>query len=392
MKKFMIIVGILTLCFCILLIIVPLYFILGSTMEAFGNDADALKYYIKSQPFVTAEKIMDLAETSDTCLTNPEDTVYSLSGSEYHLYQNGVLTVRGINNWNQNGIGDHGHSKNERFLEFVVMTGVTKLSVPEVEYQNAHALALDSFGNVYGWGVNQNGEALPGSEEREVMRPVLLLEGAKDIFAAVDCSYALMQDGRILAWGEGYDGFEETGWEIEIKQISGNSKSLLILDTQGNLYGTGSNGHGFLGLEGVNDAPEPTLVMTGIEKVFTWDAYGDDDGLVYALTAKGEVYRWGYDGETIVRPQMVMDGVKEFNSAYGLCAALMENGDLFAWGYNRLRMIPADRDIVNETVKIAENVTAFEVYYLSITYKNESGVVMLGKTFEERVEIVGDMT
>ena len=80
-----------------------------------------------------------------------------------------------------------------------------------------HALAMDKAGNVYAWGVANNGELGDGANRpagndsslpRAVVSPqgATALTGAVSIAASYTGSSALMADGKLLMWGSNFRG------------------------------------------------------------------------------------------------------------------------------------------------------------------------------------------
>ena len=68
-----------------------------------------------------------------------------------------------------------------------------------------HALAVKRDGTVWGWGSNGSGQLGLGRTVRTpTPRPVQIpgVTGARAVAARNDASYAVLNDGRVLAWGD----------------------------------------------------------------------------------------------------------------------------------------------------------------------------------------------
>ena len=123
-------------------------------------------------------------------LTNMSHTVV--------LKANGTVWSYGINSSYQLGNGNTVSS--DRPVQVKFPAGVI---IKQIAVGNTHNLALDTNGNVWGWGANSN-NALAGYTRST---PVQLgLSGIKKIAASNNQSMALTNDGYVYVWGLNTNG------------------------------------------------------------------------------------------------------------------------------------------------------------------------------------------
>lgn len=150
--------------------------------------------------------------------------------------------------------------------EFVPMTGIVKISVGF-----NYALALKADGTVYSWGVNTSGQLGNGmiSDKTQqypeyVMDGMAPLSGVVDISAGGSHSLALLEDGRVMAWGS--NGTAQLGkgdysdnaaqpvfvqWALGdlsgIVQVAAGGSFSVALAYDGTVYAWGDNRRGQMG-------------------------------------------------------------------------------------------------------------------------------------------------
>jgi alpha-tubulin suppressor-like RCC1 family protein len=204
-------------------------------------------------------------------------------------------------------------------------------ATPRVKHAAAHthALILLEDGRVLGWGVNnsgQLGEAIgaPTRNNVYVTQPIdiPLPRPALQVAVGAQVSYALMDDGTVMAWGRGFSG-----------QL-GNGREGLRARTKADQIGS--------------DRP---VRVTGIDSARQIVAY---DKTALALLKDGRVVVWGMpegllpadaksgltaamDGNMVAAEPVVVPGLSNITrislGTHGL--ALRSDGRLMAWGSNQ---------------------------------------------------------
>lgn len=219
--------------------------------------------------------------------------------------------------------------------------------------------AIDEYGISWGWGWNFQGAAGVGSKNGFVAEPARIAINVKftQISASGNLAVALDTDGRIWIWGSykrcGYDNkcseyiaggleLEET-FEKKCVKVSVGDKHVLALDSDGHVWGWGSNQEGQLvEKEAGGEDWSPRNLFAGTEYadlVFT-DIYAGATSSM-AVDSNGNTWQWGTgEAETPKSvdsgndPGMPNTGLNFVQTAVGrdhvLC--LDESGVIWSWG------------------------------------------------------------
>jgi len=131
----------------------------------------------------------------------------------YHtviLLEDGTLRAAGWNSYGSVGDGTEinppAHVPVLTALPDTQLTGVTKAAAGFL-----HTLALTEAGHVYAWGYNNDGQLGVGDKLKRTLAtqvtdpddPTGFLTGIVDVAAGFYSSYAVKEDGTVLAWGRG---------------------------------------------------------------------------------------------------------------------------------------------------------------------------------------------
>ena len=171
-------------------------------------------------------------------------------------------------------------------------------------------MALDSNGDVYSWGNNNNGQFANGNTSRQRTPKKANISDVKDIVAVNNNTVFLKTDGTVWAAGRGYfgelgngqsgsefnkttpvqvKGVDGTGYLTNIAQISGGEYGVLALASDGSVYSWGHRdyGHGD-GTTGVKNTP----VKVDLSDVVYINRNTSFD---FAIDKNGVMYGWGYN-------------------------------------------------------------------------------------------------
>ena len=228
-----------------------------------------------------------------------------------------------------------------------------------------HTLAINSRGELYAWGANDNGQlgigtVIPRGESELTPQRVGSDSDWKAISGGKDHSLALKSDGTLYAWGKndrGQLGIGGTGSETTPRQVgnAGDWKTIaaggnhsLALKIDGTLYSWGSNGFGQLG-NGENGAnltdtskDKTAPIQIGIDR--DWQTISAGEYSSAALRDTGELYTWGQNGAGQLglgdttdrnRPTRVSTGWKTISAGDAHLLAIKTGNTLYAWGHNR---------------------------------------------------------
>ena len=262
--------------------------------------------------------------------------------------------------WGYNGRGQLGSNSVSQQNTPVAIAGVLK-TFCKIAMGNAHTIAIDKNGRLWGWGYNRYGQL--GNNGTGSQRTPVSILGAVKTFCHInngyDVSYALDKNGRAWAWGNNSGGVLGDGSLIDrftpvsvagtIKtfcQISGGIAHAIAVDKNGRSWGWGQNDIGPLGIGSFPFKCTPAAIAGSI-KTFC-EIYSDSH--VAAIDKNGRIWGWGInaqygtlgDGTTVIMrktPVSLAGAVKTFckiiTSAGGVhTLAIYKNGRAWGWGWN----------------------------------------------------------
>ena len=155
-------------------------------------------------------------------------------------------------------------------LAFRIEGGVRPGKMIQVEKTGGYSgMGLDDNGVVWAWGYNGHGQWGSGHTENREHGQKVNFPGGTVIT-------------RIAA-GKGYQNDQ--------------SNQMLALDSAGNCWTWGYNGHGQCGRNGTSSNAStytPQIVLTGVEKIYACN--GEGAGHSGAIKTNGDAYLWGYNG------------------------------------------------------------------------------------------------
>ncbi|KAG1151814.1 hypothetical protein G6F37_004439 [Rhizopus arrhizus] len=221
-------------------------------------------------------------------------------------------------------------------------------------------------GKVFVCGSNDAGQ-LGIEDVEEKTSPVLLESLRSKDFVDIACggmhSVALDSEGNLYSWGcndeqaLGRAGTETVPLKIDCKgtkfvKVACGDNATLALSEQGNVYswGTYRGDNGSFGFaEGIQHQKEPLLYPFLKDKIVIDIASGANHSL--ALCSNGRVYAWGYNGQgqlgryTVPRrpkaslscDSVGLKNVKMIGAGSYHSLAVTHDNELYAWGLNNYR-------------------------------------------------------
>jgi alpha-tubulin suppressor-like RCC1 family protein len=212
------------------------------------------------------------------------------------LDTNGEVWCWGYNEQGQLGIGDYSNRLTPQHLP---------LDFPAVAIGcgGCHSLVLDKNGDVWGFGFNGNGELGSGDSQNRLIPGKIEIGCGK--VTSISCGYnhsiVLNQKGECWIWGfnaYGQLGLGDTNrrvrpeklkFDFSVSQLGGGGLYSMFVDTHGNLYSCGHNGNGELGLGNTKNFFSPQRI----------DAIRDVASLAccynhtLVVDTHGDIYVWG---------------------------------------------------------------------------------------------------
>ncbi|MFJ9113622.1 RCC1 domain-containing protein [Streptomyces sp. NPDC102283] len=241
------------------------------------------------------------------------------SGSAFVL----ARTCSTVKAWGDNVTGQLGNGGTEDQLVPGSVPGLA--NIKDIAAGGSHALALDSSGQVYSWGDNAYGQL--GNNRTGDMRTapdrVQGMPKVKQIAAGFDFSLALLENGKVYAWGRGVHGQigigsratssvprQVTGLE-NIVAISAGGHHALALTADGTVKSWGYNLYGQLGNSSTKSSTVPVDVdwLEGVQTIVAGTHHH------YAVTANGNVWGWGsnQDGQLLEGDETFGDNASRTN-------------------------------------------------------------------------------
>ena len=239
-------------------------------------------------------------------------------------------------------------------------------TVAEVGTSNSTQYALLSNGSLYAWGLGNQGQLGDGSLANSFTKPVLVRfpRGVKIASIPTDAmpfNAALAVDTKGNVWGWGQNGEGELCLQntkmyttpvklplSDVTLVAGASNHVLY-DAGGVVYSCGGNGAGDLG-DGSNRSTARPMKVVGLDGSLVTELVASfaNSG---ALLSNGEYFDWGYDGNgqlgdgqfrrsSDVPVRVNLPGpvtqVSQGGSIWenGQTVVMLSNGSLWAWGSN----------------------------------------------------------
>ena len=224
------------------------------------------------------------------------------------LKGNGTVYTWGYNGSGQLGLGDTNNRTEP--------TQTNMKAVIDIAAGTDHTLVLKADGTVWATGLNNYGQLGNGTTENtNTFQQVKLnengdyLENIVSIAAGYTASYAVTAEGEVYGWGRNDDGELGIGsksseinelYPVKMKkvskiiQIAAGANHAIMLDADGNVWSTGYNSSGQLGIGNTDIQVQPKQMtsVSGVKEI----AAGTNHSIM--LAENGYVYSVGNDSNS----------------------------------------------------------------------------------------------
>jgi alpha-tubulin suppressor-like RCC1 family protein len=313
----------------------------------------------------------------------------------YALTSNGAVWAWGVASYGELGNGRHpAFSTRAVKVDFPAGVRITSLANP-MPFDGA--LAIDSHGHVWGWGLNANGDlclsGLIQSRPSELsLSDVTLATGAR--------THSLFDSmGKVYACGAGAYGVLGTGTTtssstpvpvvglpstVRVRALTSSWEGSGALLSNGDYYNWGYNAAGQLGNGTTTDSDVPVKVElpAAVRQVFQGGS-GAKNGQTVAILANGAVWAWGdndrgqlgvgtkVSSEVPLRVEVPKGVVFVKVSSGGYASyAIDRSGRLWAWGDNDKGQLGTGSRITMATKPVSVGIRLTQV---SSTAQNVAG-------------------
>lgn len=170
---------------------------------------------------------------------------------------------------------------NDRDIEYTPQE-VNLKNINQIAVENYRFMAINDCGDIYSWGLNDNGE-LGLDHEKNMFTPQKInLEGAKKIQCYGMYNTCVTKNGKTFGWGVCSNDYSPSPWDLEIE----NTKKIICRESH-----------------------------------------------FIALNNSGEVYTWGINkcGNTIYPTKINLPSIKQIASTDNRCMVLAHSGEVYIW-------------------------------------------------------------
>jgi alpha-tubulin suppressor-like RCC1 family protein len=301
------------------------------------------------------------------------------AGSEGNLHSLALRSDRALFAWGSNANGQLGTGDNSPSAVPVPVAGLGVGSdVVEISAGTGLSLARKADGSVLAWGDNSSGQlgdgTLFGRTSPELVAGLSGGSGIRAVASGIPAnhSFALRDDGTLLAWGNNSSGQLGIGTTtiqrtpVKVAGLAGviaaaaGANHSIALSADGSVWAWGDNSSGQLGIGSIVGQLSPVQVRTSATAVLPAAisiAAGGNSS--YAVTADGAVWAWGTNSSAQlgiasttnrvfpvqvhgVNDEGFLGGVTAVATSGGTAYALKADGTVLGWGLNAAGQVGDD--------------------------------------------------
>jgi alpha-tubulin suppressor-like RCC1 family protein len=323
----------------------------------------------------------------------------------YALTSNGEVWAWGVDNYGELGNGTT-MTDSVQAVRVSFPEGVRIVALPNPMPFDG-ALAIDSHGHAWGWGLNADGDLClpipPGATASVELRPARLPLTGVSLATGARLHSLFYSKGEVYACGSGEDGVLGTGSTassaapvpvtglpagVRVTAVTSSWEGSGALLGNGTYYDWGYNaagqlGDGSTGTAANSDVPVRVKLPSAVRQVFQGGS-GPTNGQTIAILANGSVWTWGANnfgqlgnGTTVSSdvpvPVHVPAGVTFVKVTSGGYAsyAIDSQGGLWAWGGNNFGQLGTGTSARRKTRPVS--VGSIRFTQVSSTARNVAG-------------------
>ena len=307
------------------------------------------------------------------------------------LKSNGTVWTWGNNPNGQLGIGTT-ISYNEP-VQVETQEEIIDISVGE-----NHTLILGKSGKVYSFGYNSQGQLGTGNSTTYKAPVEIDLTNIAKVVAVGNTSYAIDKEGKVYAWGEGYNKLPES---LQIEENVVDIGKNYYLTDDGIVRKISNNQELLLSLNEYNPSEPPVIEDEKIMQI------SEGNNFILMLSESGKVYSQGTNtygqlGDGTINPRQnsistavkvsegnMLQNVQEVSAGNNYAIAVTTDGKVYTWGINGEKQLGFDSNIdeggiqesnyaiLKEDITNVERVAAGYVH--TAVYKEDGNVFTFGE-------------
>ena len=233
---------------------------------------------------------------------NNVDEIYASYYYSAAKTTNGDLYVWGYNAYGQLGIGNTVDQKSPVKIE-----GIS--NVEKVYIGNGSTIVQNKLGELYSCGSNWNGVLGLGTTEAQTsFTKINGISNITNVYISSNYVLAKANSGDLYAWGSNDSGqlgignntdqTKPTKINIKVEDVyivDYDSESIIVKNTEGELYAWGKNDYGQLGIGNYEDQNTPVKMNGNIKELYN----------IYSMsllgkTSNNELYAWGDNSDRML--------------------------------------------------------------------------------------------
>jgi alpha-tubulin suppressor-like RCC1 family protein len=286
-------------------------------------------------------------------LSNLAQTFQKISSGDNHSLA--ITTTGELYSWGSNAFGKTGLSITAGSTTTATQIG-SATNWLQVSAGNSHSLAITTNGELWAWGLNTSGQLGRGNTTSPQTSPTRIGSATNwaSVSAGTNYSLAVTTNGELWGWGLNTNGQLGDGTTTQrtsptrigsatnwASVSAGNGHSLAVT-TNGQLWAWGLNTSGQLGR---GNTTSPQTSPTRIGSATNWASVSAGTSYSLAVTTNGQLWAWGLNtsgqlgsGNTATLTSTTRIGSAtnwaSVSAGNGHSLAVTTNGQLWAWGLN----------------------------------------------------------